>query len=68
MKENRRREWITEKMDKAFKESLSEEDYQIVMGLSKWYAPYFTGESTNSDSFLINVAVEIGKMGGRKEK
>ena len=55
-------------MDKAFKESLSEEDYQIVMGLSKWYAPYFTGESTNSDSFLINIAYQIGKMEGRKDK
>ena len=53
MKENRRREWITKKMDK---------------GLSKWYAPYFTGESTYSDSFLINIAYQIGKMEGRKDK
>lgn len=68
MKENKRREWITKKMDKAFKKSLSEEDYQIVMGLSKWYASYFTGESKNTDSFLINIAYQIGKMEGRKDK
>lgn len=37
MGENKRRDWISEKMDKAFKESLSEKDYQVVMGLSKWY-------------------------------
>ena len=55
-------------MDKAFKESLSEKDYQVVMGLSKWYAPYFTGESKNSDSFLINIAYQIGKMEGKKSK
>lgn len=68
MKENKRREWIIKKMDKAFKKSLSEEDYQIVMGLSKWYVPYFTGESKNTDSFLINIAYQIGKMEGRKDK
>ena len=68
MKEKKRREWIIKKMDKAFKKSLSEEDYQIVMGLSKWYAPYFTGESKNTDSFLINIAYQIGKMEGRKDK
>lgn len=68
MKENKRREWISKKMDKAFKKSLSEEDYQIVMGLSKWYAPYFTGESKNTDSFLINIVYQIGKMEGRKGK
>ena len=30
MGENKRRDWISEKMDKAFKESLSEKDYQVV--------------------------------------
>ena len=68
MGENKRRDWISEKMDKAFKESLSEKDYQVVMGLSKLYAPYFTGESKNSDSFLINIAYQIGKMEGKKSK
>ena len=68
MKENKRREWIIKKMEKAFKKSLSEEDYQIVIGLSKWYAPYFTGESKNTGSFLINIAYQIGKMEGRKDK
>ena len=68
MGENKRRDWIFEKMDKAFKESMSEKDYQVVMGLSKWYASYFTGESKNSDSFLINIAYQIGKMEGKKSK
>lgn len=68
MKENKRREWIIKKMDKAFKKSLSEEDYQIVMGLSKWYAPYFTGESKKTVCVLINIAYQIGKMEGRKDK
>ena len=68
MGENKRRDWIFEKMNKAFKESMSEKDYQVVMGLSKWYAPYFIGESKNSDSFLINIAYQIGKMEGKKSK
>lgn len=68
MKENKRREWITKRMDTAFKKSLSEKDYQIIMGISKWYAPYFTDESKNVDSFLINIAYQIGKMEGEKKK
>lgn len=66
-KKRRKRNWIVELLDDAFKEKVSEKDFQIVEGISKYYSPVFFDEKNKQDIFLINIAYQIGKREGRKE-